>query len=112
MNKKEIMFIFIATFIAAIIWVTADILHTRPSEPINSKLEEASQPIDPTFDQATLDRISSISAAPVATPVATALPITLPTATPLPSPTPLPTLLPFLPSPTASSSGTLPSPTP
>ena len=54
MDRKSIFIIAIATLITIIGWVLADVLHARSnvSEPAN--IQQATQPLDPNFDQAAI----------------------------------------------------------
>ncbi len=101
MTKNEFILMLIATFIASVIWVGADIYHARAQVTISSDLQKALEPVDPTLDLSALNKISTPP--PVATPSATAKP----TATP--RPTPLPSLIPLA-TPDVTSSSASPSP--
>lgn len=51
MNRKEWLFIAIATFITVCAWAIFDILHTRSNVDISPKVQELIEPIEPEFDQ-------------------------------------------------------------
>lgn len=57
MTKKQFIFVLIVTFIVVIIWVVADIIHTKPSIPLDPKLQNLLEPVTPTFDKSVLDDI-------------------------------------------------------
>lgn len=57
MNKKEFIVILIITFLVIMIWIIAEIIHSKPSVPIDPKLQQLLDPLDPNFDTATLERI-------------------------------------------------------
>jgi hypothetical protein len=61
MSKKELVIILIITFIVIIIWVVSDIFHSKPSVPLDPKLETILEPVDPNFDQETLAKLKNIS---------------------------------------------------
>lgn len=81
MNKKEIVILLSITAIAVICWIIFDALHTHASVTISSDLQKALEPIDTSFDQATLDRISKVSDTFTPPPAASIIP------TPTPAPT-------------------------
>src|SRR5690348_15448557 len=94
MDKKEIALLLGITAIAVVCWIVFDALHTHAKVAVSPDLQKALEPINTTFDQSTLDRVSKVSN----------------TFTPPPAPslTPAPT-----PSPSASSSAQVkPSPSP
>ena len=57
MTKKELLILFIVTFVVIMIWIAADIYRSQSSVSISPKLKQALEPIDPKFDQETLERI-------------------------------------------------------
>lgn len=59
MNKTEFVIIIIFTFIVIMAWVIADIIHTRPSVPLNPNLQSVLDPINPDFDQGAINKIKS-----------------------------------------------------
>ncbi len=61
MNRKEFIITLVATFIVVMIWIIADILHTRTSVPTSSNLNLLIEPLNPTFDQQTLEKIKQRS---------------------------------------------------
>lgn len=60
MNRKEFLFLIVATFIVIMIWVTSDIIHTHSSIVIDSKLQETLEDVNPNFDSNTLEKISQL----------------------------------------------------
>lgn len=50
MDKKELVIILALTFIVVMIWVASDIIHSKPSEPLDPKIQKLIEPIDPNFD--------------------------------------------------------------
>lgn len=61
MNKTEFVVIIIFTFIVIMAWVIADIIHTRPSVPLNPNLQSVLDPINPEFDQNAINKIKSFN---------------------------------------------------
>lgn len=59
MNKTEFVIIIIFTFIVIMVWVIADIIHTKPSVPLNPNLQSVLEPISPDFDQTAINKIKS-----------------------------------------------------
>lgn len=59
MSKKQFIFVLICTFIVVVIWVIADLIHTKPSVPLNPKLETLLDQINPQFDQAVLEQVKN-----------------------------------------------------
>ncbi|MBI2022619.1 hypothetical protein HYS97_02135 [Candidatus Daviesbacteria bacterium] len=60
MNKKEFVFVVIVTCLVVLIWVIAEIIHAKPSEPIDPKIQKLLDPINPNFDQATLNQLKNL----------------------------------------------------
>ncbi len=58
MKQKQLIITIIITFIVIMIWIIADIAHTRADIPVSSQLQQAIIPLNPTFDKPTLDEIS------------------------------------------------------
>jgi hypothetical protein len=72
MNGRQLIIVVVVTFVVIVIWIVADILHTRPSIPLNPKLETLLSPINPNFDQKVISQIKEItpiSEAEIATPI-------------------------------------------
>jgi len=87
------MFILIITFIVTVLWIASSIINTKPSEEVSADLQTALEPLNPNFDQKTLDRINNIQAptqvttsspTPIPTPVTIPLPSIAPSFTPTP----------------------------
>ena len=57
MSNKQFVFMIGFTFIVVIVWIIADVLHTRPSVPPNPHLTTILEPINPNFDQKALDEV-------------------------------------------------------
>lgn len=57
MNKKEFIVILIITFLVIMVWIIAEIIHSKPSVSVDPKLKQLLDPIDPNFDTSTLERI-------------------------------------------------------
>jgi hypothetical protein len=93
MNRKEFIAVFVITCFVLLVWLISEIVHTRPSNPIDPKIQQLLDPITPNFDQKTLQQVSQVrhlepsveNESPLnSTPSATTAPIPLPTATSLP----------------------------
>lgn len=81
--SKLTLGIVIFTFIVFGIWFAMDLLHTKPSVDVSPELQQALEPIDPSFDETTIQMIQSLEDIP--TGAARAIPVT---ATPNPIPAP------------------------
>lgn len=57
MNRKEFIIILIVTFFVIMVWVVAEIIHSKPSVEVDSKIQSLIEPINPTFDQTILDKV-------------------------------------------------------
>lgn len=62
MSNRQFVFLIACTFVVVIIWIIADILHTRPSVPPNPQLTTILAPINPNFDQKVLDQVKDTDA--------------------------------------------------
>lgn len=58
-TKKEFLVVLVITFIVTMLWIIAEILHTRPGTPLNPKIQTLIQDINPEFDQETLKLINT-----------------------------------------------------
>src|ERR1700731_4779064 len=101
--RRNFLAILLFTFLVVVTWVTSNILHTKSAVPITSELEQALLPINPNFDQSTLDLISKIqppnnppSSATIVTPNPILSPV-IPTTLPNPITTPSASILPVVP---------------
>ena len=100
MNRKEFIFVLIVTFIVILIWIAAEIIHSRPSVPIDPNVQDLLTPLNPGFDEETLKEIESTNfennissnpapqASPTNSPNPQATTSPSPSASPSPSPTP------------------------
>ena len=99
MQRKEVVIIAVITFIVVVAWIATSVLGTKSSAPVNPKINEVIEPIDPTFDQTTIDRIKNLGAAPTPTPrTATRSAAVTPQPRSTPSPTASASALPLPPS--------------
>lgn len=57
MTKNQFIVLLVTTFIVVVTWIVADIIHTKPSVPVDPKLQSSLEPIDPKFNQTILDQI-------------------------------------------------------
>ncbi len=58
MNRKEFVILLVITFIVIMIWLAFDIFfRTKPSVEADPNLQTIIEPINPKFDQTTLDQI-------------------------------------------------------
>ena len=55
MKGKQFLYIVIATFITIVVWVTLDLIHTRSQVQPSPDIEKLLEPIDPQFDQETIN---------------------------------------------------------
>lgn len=60
MSNRQFVIIVIITFVVVAIWIVADILHTKPSVPVNPKLNSLLTPISPNFDQKVISQIKDV----------------------------------------------------
>lgn len=68
MQRKEVVIIAIITFIVVVAWIATSVIGTRSSAPVNPKINQVIEPIDPTFDQSTIDKIKKLGTIQVPTP--------------------------------------------
>lgn len=98
MSNRQFVIVVIITFIVIVIWMVADIWHTKPSVEVNPKMATLLTPIDPTFDQKIISQIKEVtpigdlevnftaplvpgqSSTPSAQPLNTPLPLAIPAA--------------------------------
>ena len=57
MNRKEFVVILVITFLVIMVWIVSEIARSKPSVPIDPKLNSLLDPIDPLFNQDTLGKI-------------------------------------------------------
>lgn len=57
MNRKEFVAILIITFLVVMVWIIVEIALSKPSVPVDPKLNSLLDPIDPLFNQETLGKI-------------------------------------------------------
>lgn len=58
MTKNQFIFVLLVTFTVIVIWIVADIIHTKPSVPVDPKLQNLLDPVNPNFDNSALNKIS------------------------------------------------------
>lgn len=61
MNNRQFLIVISITFIVIIIWIIADILHTKPSIEVNPKLTTLLTPVDPNFDSKVISQIKDLT---------------------------------------------------
>ncbi|QQG43706.1 MAG: hypothetical protein HYW45_01655 [Candidatus Daviesbacteria bacterium] len=54
MARKEILILVVITFLTFMAWVIFDIIHTRTQVTIDPTIQEATAPLEPTFDQSAI----------------------------------------------------------
>ncbi len=59
MNRKEFIIILIVTFFVIMVWIVAEIIHTKPSVEVDPKIQGLIEPINPNFDQTILDQVKN-----------------------------------------------------
>lgn len=64
MERKELVILIIVTVFVIILWVIADIYHTKANIPISPMLNHALEPLDPNFDNETIEQIKKIESFP------------------------------------------------
>lgn len=97
MTGKQFATILMITFIVGIIWLVSDILfNTKPSVPVNPKLDSLLQPINPNFNPRVLEiirnEVPDTASIPEPTPVTTPKPSSV--TSPVPSRSTSPILTP------------------
>jgi len=86
MNRIEFVLVLLFTFFVIVVWVTSDIILVKPNTPDDPKIQTMIEPLNPTFDQETMQLINNRT---LSTPIRPTPRPTTTTATPaLSSPTP------------------------
>lgn len=57
MDRKSLFIISIITLITIICWVIFDVIHARAKTEIPPETQKLIEPIDPNFDQQTIDSL-------------------------------------------------------
>lgn len=57
MTGKRFFYILIITFITIIIWVVADIMHTRAKVQPAPEIQQLLEPVNPDFDQEVINAL-------------------------------------------------------
>lgn len=57
MSGKQVFYIFIATLVTVLIWVIADIMHSRSQIEIPAEVQTLIEPISPNFDTETINSL-------------------------------------------------------
>lgn len=68
MSRKEFVILAVITTIVIFVWIIADIIHTKSAVLVLPQVEKALTPLNPNFDQDTLDKIKSLKNQPLVTP--------------------------------------------
>ena len=90
-QQKDILFLFISTFIIVVAWIGFNLYHKMVTSTITPDLQMQIVPIDPRFDTVTIERLKKrISVTPIDTLSGTASP-SAPSVTVSPSPSSSPT---------------------
>ncbi|MDD2822657.1 MAG: hypothetical protein PHQ59_01115 [Candidatus Daviesbacteria bacterium] len=50
MSGKYFLYIVIATFITALIWLTTEVIHSQRKNQISPEVQSLTEPINPNFD--------------------------------------------------------------
>src|SRR5688572_25180324 len=58
MNRIELVLVLLFTFFVIVVWVTSDIILVRPNTPDDPKIQTMLEPLNPTFDQEAMKKIS------------------------------------------------------
>lgn len=64
MNKKEFVAILIITFFVIMVWIIAEIIHSKPSVPLDPKIQKLLDPLEKNFDSVTLEKIKNLNQIP------------------------------------------------
>ena len=87
MNKIEFVLVLLFTFFVIVVWVTSEIILVKPSQPDDPKIQTMLEPLQSSFDQETLNLITTQKPATFIRPVTTPTPRPTPqAATPSASP--------------------------
>lgn len=104
MNRIEFVLVLLFTFFVIVVWVTSDVILVKPNTPDDPKIQTMIEPLNPVFDQETLQLIGNRT---LSTPIkATPRPVVQPSSNPTetipaqepssqPSGTPQPTINPI-----------------
>lgn len=57
MTSKQLLLIVIATSVTILIWVAADIIHSRTQVKTPPQVQELLEPINPNFDNQAVSRL-------------------------------------------------------
>ncbi len=104
MNRIELVLVLLFTFFVIVVWVTSDVILVRPNTPDDPKIQTMLEPLTPSFDQETMQKISTRDITtpirPTPRPTTGAIPATQPVVTnsqnsPEPLPTPSPSINPL-----------------
>lgn len=57
MSKKEFFIILSITFFVVMVWIIADIIHTKPSVQLDPKIQELLEPTNPVYDLDTIKKV-------------------------------------------------------
>lgn len=87
MNKIEFVLVLLFTFFVIVVWITSEVILVKPNVPEDAKIQAMLEPVSASFDQETLNLISTQKPATYVPPVATPTPQPIATTTPSPSPT-------------------------
>ena len=88
MSKKELVIVLSLTAFVILVWVVSEIIHTKPSVETDQTLQERLGPVDPQFDQATIDLLNKPPSLPEVPQVTRSTPTPTPRSSPLTSPSP------------------------
>lgn len=91
MNRIEFVILIAVTVFVIMVWIIADIYHTKASVSVSPQLSHALEPLDPNFDLETLEQIKKRGPSATKSPQSTATPTPTPSATPTATPSPTPT---------------------
>ena len=59
MKQKDILFLFISTFIVVVAWIGFNIYHKMATSTISEDLQIQIKPIEPNFDSQTIENLKS-----------------------------------------------------
>ena len=59
MKQKDILFLFISTFILVVAWIGFNIYHKWATSTISADLQVQIKPIDPNFDTQTIEKLKT-----------------------------------------------------
>lgn len=95
-KQKDILFIFISSFIVIVAWVSFNLYHIWATSTVSSDIQNQLTPIDPEFDPTVIQELKTKENINPLYESQVSSNTTVPTFAPLGAPTPTPTPLPII----------------